>query len=85
MEEVGREVPEEELLMFLASGPGEGDLCGKSGALFTPLVLALCYSAHSLINRLPGLHTAGLYSPGRFIGSSVQEFGILCPRVAVTL
>ena len=35
-------VPEEELLMFLAAGPREGDRRAKSGPLFTRLVLALC-------------------------------------------
>jgi len=42
MEEVGREVvPEEEMLMFLASGPRETILVGRA-ALFTRRVLALC-------------------------------------------
>ncbi len=41
MEEVGCEVEEEELLMFLASGPREASDVGRSDALFTRRVLAL--------------------------------------------
>ena len=76
MEEVGCEVREEELVMFLASGPPENDLYGNVqgsvySACFGSFVSAQKASAHRLINRPHGLRTAGLYSLGRHIGAKI--------------